>query len=123
MASIYCFEYGWVHQRWSANARVDYFERHWLYFFGFGFPVSFVSYFCPKFIDAGVFALFFPLFVLTATRAEPKALQQCPRQLQKLPLFIIVQDRGAKELQEMGVSCFLVRLFEGGAGASQTSKK
>ena len=22
-------------------------QRHWLYFFGFGFPVSFVSYFCP----------------------------------------------------------------------------
>ncbi|CAK9004665.1 unnamed protein product [Durusdinium trenchii] len=103
MASIYCFEYGWVHQRWSANARVDYFERHWLYFSGFGFPVSFVSYFCPRFIDAGVFALFFPLFVLTATRAEPKALQECPKQLQRLPLFFIVQ----------GVSCFLVRLFEG----------
>eukprot|EP00913_Durusdinium_trenchii_P011376 g10687.t1 len=85
--------YGWVHQRWSANARVDYFERHWLYFSGFGFPVSFVSYFCPRFIDAGVFALFFPLFVLTATRAEPKALQECPKQLQRLPLFFIVQEK------------------------------
>eukprot|EP00435_Cladocopium_sp_Y103_P063109 s298_g24.t1 len=106
MASIYCFEYGWVHQRWSANARVDYFECHWLYFFGFGFPVSFVSYFCPRFIDAGVFALFFPVFVLTATRAEPKALQQCPKQLQRLPLFMVVQ----------GVSCFLVRIFEGATG-------
>ena len=51
-------------------------QHHWLYFSGFGFPVSFISYFCPRFIDAGVFALFFPLFLLTATRAEPKALQR-----------------------------------------------
>lgn len=113
MASIYCFEYRWVHQRWTANARVDYFERHWLYFFGFGFPVSFLSVLCPRFIDAGVFALFFPLFVLTATKAEPKALQQCPTSLQRLPLFIVVQ----------GVSCFLVRLFEGKTRAEASKVK
>jgi len=44
LASIYCFEYRWVHLRWTSNARLDYFERHWLYFAGFGFPVSFISF-------------------------------------------------------------------------------
>lgn len=98
---------------WGSGAMNFCGQCHWLYFFGFGFPVSFVSYFClapsfqcrrprmtldfanfyyslmkfsisfcpfisflktlkeltqfpgPRFIDAGVFALFFPLFVLT----------------------------------------------------------
>jgi len=112
MASIYSFEYRWVHLRWTSNARLDYFEQHWLYFAGFGFPVSLASLLCPRFIDAGVFALFFPMFILTATRAEPKMLQQAPETLQRLPLFKAVQ----------GTSCLLVRLFEGslGAGAPKT---
>eukprot|EP00931_Biecheleriopsis_adriatica_P003912 TRINITY_DN105660_c0_g1_i1.p1 TRINITY_DN105660_c0_g1~~TRINITY_DN105660_c0_g1_i1.p1 ORF type:complete len:334 (-),score=64.69 TRINITY_DN105660_c0_g1_i1:52-1026(-) len=113
MASIYCFEYRWVHQRWTSNARLDYFERHWLYFAGFGFPVSFVSLLCPRFIDAGVFALFFPLFVLTATRAEPKALQQCPELLRKLPLFAAVQ----------GVSTRFIRFFEGHLGGGSKKER
>merc|ERR1719428_1450752 len=86
LASMYCFEYRWVHLRWSSNARLDYFERHWLYFAGFGFPVSLVSFLCPRFIDAGVFALLFPLCLLTATVAEPRALKAAP--LRRLPIFI-----------------------------------
>jgi len=103
LASIYCFEYRWVHQRWTSNERLDYFERHWLYFAGFGFPVSFVSFLCPRFIDAGVFALLFPVFVLTASNAEPKELQSWPTPLRRLPVFAAVQ----------GSSCLMLRLFEG----------
>lgn len=102
LASIYCFEYRWVHLRWTSNARLDYFERHWLYFAGFGFPVSLVSFLCPRFVDAGVFALFFPLCLLTATAAEPKPLRALPTPVRRLPVFVVVQ----------GVSCYLLRLFE-----------
>jgi len=103
LASIYCFEYRWVHLRWTSNARLDYFERHWLYFAGFGFPVSIISFICPRFIDAGVFALFFPLLVLMATIAEPKELKRAPALLQQLPVFVVIQ----------GTSCLVLRLFEG----------
>lgn len=103
LASIYCFEYRWVHLRWTSNARVDYVERHWLYFAGFGFPMSFVSFLCPRFIDAGVFALLFPLCILTATTAEPRALQKAPVSLRRLPIFLVVQ----------GSSCMMLRFFEG----------
>lgn len=103
LASIYCFEYRWVHLRWDANARLDYFERHWLYFAGFGFPVSIVSFVCPRFVDTGVFALLFPLCILTATTAEPRALKVAPRPLRRLPIFCAVQ----------GVSCLVLRVFEG----------
>lgn len=103
MASIYCFEYRWCHLGWTSNARVDYFEGHWLYFAGFGFPVSLLILCCPRFIDTGVFALFFPIFILTATKAEPKALETWPCRLRRLPVFMVVQ----------GISCLLVRVFEG----------
>merc|ERR1719238_1388573 len=91
LASIYCFEYRWVHLRWGSNARLDYFERHWLYFAGFGFPVSLASFLSPRFIDTGVFALLFPLCILTATGAEPRPLRKAPRHLRRLPIFVAVQ--------------------------------
>jgi len=103
LASIYCFEYRWVHLRWGSNARLDYFERHWLYFAGFGFPVSVVSFVSPRFVDTGVFALLFPLCILTATTAEPRALKVAPACLRRLPIFLAVQC----------VSCLVLRHFEG----------
>jgi len=103
LVSIYCFEYRWAHMQWSSRARLNYFERHWLYFAGFGFPVSFVTFLCPKFIDTGVFALLFPACILTATTAEPRELRKAPRMLRQLPIFAAVQ----------GISCLVLRLFEG----------
>eukprot|EP00933_Yihiella_yeosuensis_P041240 TRINITY_DN35654_c1_g1_i1.p1 TRINITY_DN35654_c1_g1~~TRINITY_DN35654_c1_g1_i1.p1 ORF type:complete len:322 (+),score=38.80 TRINITY_DN35654_c1_g1_i1:48-968(+) len=103
MASVYSFEYRWVHLHWTSNARLDYFENHWLYFAGFGFPVSLLSFLCPRFIDAGVFALFFPIFILTATTAEPKALEKSSSCFKRLPIFMIVQ----------GISSLLIRGLEG----------
>jgi etoposide-induced 2.4 mRNA len=109
LASIYCFEYRWVHLRWKTEVRLDYFERHWLYFAGFGFPVSVVSFLCPRFVDAGVFALLFPLCILTATTAEPQAIKTAPAPLRRLPIFMVVQ----------GVSCRILRIFEGRISGEQ----
>lgn len=103
LASMYCFEYRWVHLRWASNTRLDYFERHWLYFAGFGFPVSVVSFLCPRFVDAGVFALLFPLCILTATTAEPRAIKAGPAPLRRLPIFSVAQ----------AVCSRLLRVFEG----------
>lgn len=103
LASIYCFEYRWMYQRWGSAARLDYFERHWLYFVGFGFPLSLVTYLCPRFVDYGVFALLFPIFILMSATAEPHELRKAPHCLRRLPVFVVVQ----------WVSYFLLRLFEG----------
>eukprot|EP00446_Apocalathium_sp_SHHI-4_P035643 CAMPEP_0177323238 /NCGR_PEP_ID=MMETSP0368-20130122/16637_1 /TAXON_ID=447022 ORGANISM="Scrippsiella hangoei-like, Strain SHHI-4" /NCGR_SAMPLE_ID=MMETSP0368 /ASSEMBLY_ACC=CAM_ASM_000363 /LENGTH=353 /DNA_ID=CAMNT_0018782993 /DNA_START=89 /DNA_END=1150 /DNA_ORIENTATION=+ len=108
LASIYCFEYRWVHLRWTSNERLDYFEKHWLYFAGFGFPVSVVSFLCPRFIDAGMFAVLFPMCILTAIAAEPRALRLAPGVFRRLPVFAVVQ----------GSSCLLLRLFEGRLGGA-----
>eukprot|EP00927_Polykrikos_kofoidii_P060825 TRINITY_DN55733_c0_g1_i1.p1 TRINITY_DN55733_c0_g1~~TRINITY_DN55733_c0_g1_i1.p1 ORF type:complete len:332 (+),score=38.19 TRINITY_DN55733_c0_g1_i1:166-1161(+) len=108
LASIYCFEYRWVHLQWTSNQRLEYFEKHWLYFAGFGFPMSFVTFLCPRFIDAGVFALLFPLCILKATKAEPCRLRIAPARLKRLPVFCVVQ----------GMSCLALRFFEGRLTAS-----
>eukprot|EP00928_Gymnodinium_smaydae_P041805 TRINITY_DN28248_c0_g1_i1.p1 TRINITY_DN28248_c0_g1~~TRINITY_DN28248_c0_g1_i1.p1 ORF type:complete len:423 (+),score=63.97 TRINITY_DN28248_c0_g1_i1:166-1269(+) len=108
LASIYCFEYRWVHLQWTSNQRLAYFEAHWLYFVGFGFPASFISFMCPRFVDAGVFALLFPLCILEAVSAEPRALKRVPSFVRSLPVFFIVQ----------GVSCMALRIFEGRLAAS-----
>ncbi|CAD7933976.1 unnamed protein product [Amoebophrya sp. A25] len=57
-----------------------------LYFAGFGFPIGFVSYVSPRFIDNGIFALVFPLFILTAAVAQPVELKS----LRQVPIFYLV---------------------------------
>eukprot|EP00929_Paragymnodinium_shiwhaense_P099170 TRINITY_DN60725_c0_g1_i2.p1 TRINITY_DN60725_c0_g1~~TRINITY_DN60725_c0_g1_i2.p1 ORF type:complete len:424 (-),score=28.53 TRINITY_DN60725_c0_g1_i2:90-1361(-) len=103
LASIYCFEYRWVHLQWTSNQRVEYFESHWLYFAGFGFPMSLVCFWCPRFVDVGVFALLFPLFILQATSAEPCKLRSAPRIFRRLPVFFFVQ----------GFCCSALKAVEG----------
>ena len=74
LASLYCFEYRWVFLGWNSHQRLSYFESHWLYFCGFGFPIAFLSYTSPTFIDNGIFALIFPFFILTSSVASPQGL-------------------------------------------------
>mmetsp|Transcript_97985 Transcript_97985/g.204401 ORF Transcript_97985/g.204401 Transcript_97985/m.204401 type:complete len:340 (-) Transcript_97985:152-1171(-) len=112
LGSIYCFEYRWVHLRWTSNERLECFEGHWVYFFGFGFPISLLTFFCPRFVDSGVFALFFPLCIMTAIAAEPKPLKLAPTFLKRLPVFAVVQ----------GVSCVLLKVFEGQLGGGSVAK-
>ena len=71
LVSTYCFEYRWTHLGWKSPERVRYFQDHWVYFLGFGFPVALLSCISPKFIDGGVFALIFPICMLTASVAQP----------------------------------------------------
>lgn len=102
LASIYCFEYRWVHLQWTSKQRLEYFESHWLYFAGFGFPMSFICYCCPRFVDTGVFALLFPLCILKATTAKPCRLEGAPRMWRRLPVFVFVQ----------GLSSYVLKAFE-----------
>ena len=70
---------------WTSADRLGYFERHWLYFFGFGTPIGVLCFISPRFIDNGIFALIFPLFILTSSVAVPRELKQ--HRLRKLPIF------------------------------------
>ncbi|CAG8547198.1 6137_t:CDS:10, partial [Dentiscutata heterogama] len=69
--AYYSFEYKWINQGWSLEQRIGYFEERWSYFAGFGFLFTVITFFVDQFLSAGVFALFFPLYIIMATNAIP----------------------------------------------------
>ncbi|ORX94078.1 EI24-domain-containing protein [Basidiobolus meristosporus CBS 931.73] len=94
--AYYSFEYKWINKGWSLDQRLNYFEEHWAYFAGFGFPGTICSFFFPSFINVGVFALLFPLFIIMANKAVP--MPQRPSRaranlsiLEKMPIFYLAK--------------------------------
>lgn len=71
--SYYCFEYQWVYKGWNIEQRLSYMERHWAYFFGFGFPGTLLTFFLSFLRSGAVFALIYPTFIIMAMMATPKA--------------------------------------------------
>eukprot|EP00736_Rhodelphis_marinus_P007702 Rmarinus@m.17642 len=69
--ALYCFEYKWANQSWTLTRRCDYFEKHWIYFLGFGTPCTIATYFFPTFLSGGIWALLFPFLIITAVVSRP----------------------------------------------------
>jgi len=105
LASLYAFEYKWVSLKWNTAERMQYFEKHWLYFLGFGLPVSTLSIFMPRLVDTGVFAILFPFFIFTSTMAHPKPITSKSNFMfpSRIPIFIVAQIVGR----------FVFRVMEG----------
>jgi len=98
--AFYAFDYSWSYKtNYNTERKLHYFERHWLYMMGFGAPNALASYFFPFFINAGVWAMIFPLFIVLAMLANPPSLPS-PRSnhsildriaLKPLPIFYCAQ--------------------------------
>lgn len=56
---------------WTLPKRLDFFQRHWAYFLGWGLPFTLMTYFIPFFHASAVFAIFFPFFIIIAVCAKP----------------------------------------------------
>jgi len=69
--SLYCFEYTWLNAGWSLEKRLEYFERHWLYFLGFGLPFTLPTSFLTFLYNSATFAVVFPIYIIIATVANP----------------------------------------------------
>ncbi len=69
--ALYSFEYKWSFLSWNLNKRLGYFERHWIYFFGFGTPLALITVLFPKFLGSGIYALCFPCFLIVSIVAKP----------------------------------------------------
>lgn len=102
LASLYAFEYRWVSLKWNTGERLQYLEKHWIYFFGFGFPVSLLCFAMPRFVDTGVFAILFPLFIFTSTMAQPKAAQNSRVFPSRIPIFTVAHT----------IACYVLRIAE-----------
>ena len=72
--SLYSFEYKWALQGWRLETRLDFFERRWSYFAGFGCPAALLGVLFPRLIASGVFAMAFPMFIILAVIAKPLPL-------------------------------------------------
>lgn len=70
MYAYYFFEYKWDYSELSFDERLDFFESNWAFFAGFGTPCVLATFFFPLLENLAVFAICFPLFVMTAARTN-----------------------------------------------------
>jgi etoposide-induced 2.4 mRNA len=73
--AVYCFEY-----KWQSKGFVEYFETRWVYFVGFGAPLTAVSYLLPSFFSAyPIVSILVPFFCLSAQHGRPTPQLFIPR--------------------------------------------
>ncbi|WIA37364.1 hypothetical protein OEZ86_014292 [Tetradesmus obliquus] len=90
--AYYCFDYKWALQGARLPQRLAFFEAHWAFFAGFGFPCVAATAFFPMHIGAALANLLFPAFILVAAGADPLAAQRrvvAPEgsSLRSIPIF------------------------------------
>jgi hypothetical protein len=73
--SLYCFEYKWGTDSYLQK-NLAFFEQNAAYFMGFGFIFALCTKFFPFLLSTGIYAILFPIFVLTAVRATPPAVNK-----------------------------------------------
>ncbi|KAI9179541.1 hypothetical protein H9P43_004869 [Blastocladiella emersonii ATCC 22665] len=71
MYAMYSFEYKWASQGWSLEARLRHMEERWPYYLGFGLPTTALTFYGNPIVTGAVFALLFPLYIITATMTTP----------------------------------------------------
>lgn len=72
--SLYCFEYKWGTDSYLQK-NLAFFEQNAPYFMGFGFIFALLTKFFPFLLSTGIYAILFPIFLLTAVRATPPAVK------------------------------------------------
>ncbi|TRY63687.1 hypothetical protein TCAL_13132 [Tigriopus californicus] len=68
--ALYCFEYKWFNQGLELHRRLHFVEQDWPYFLGFGLPLALITSAPSSLVVRGcVFAMIFPLFIVSANQA------------------------------------------------------
>uniref|UniRef100_A0A1Q3FB80 Putative p53-mediated apoptosis protein n=1 Tax=Culex tarsalis TaxID=7177 RepID=A0A1Q3FB80_CULTA len=92
LCSLYAFEYKWFNMGWELHKRLTYIETNWPFFIGFGLPLAILSELPGSFfINGCVFAVLFPLFILSANEATPK-VSVCETPLKLFSLVVAITN-------------------------------
>ncbi len=69
--SFYCFEYRWVLEGKTFHKEIQSLEHNALYYLGFGMPFTLITCYFPVLLGNGIWALVFPLFMVTSILSNP----------------------------------------------------
>lgn len=69
--ALYSYDYKWSMSKLSLLNRLGNFELYWLYYVGYGLPLTTITCIFPQFFNTGIFALLFPIFAILAIIAKP----------------------------------------------------
>ena len=60
VSAWYSFEYAWNSLHYTLEKKVQLLEENWVFFIGFGTPLTLMTFFSPFTLNQGIFALLFP---------------------------------------------------------------
>lgn len=69
--SLFIFDFRFKQNDSSMNQKLAFFNRHWIYFSGFGTPITLASSFVSFFNSSAIYALLLPAFLIMSLRATP----------------------------------------------------
>ena len=73
--SYYLFEQHWLKNGWAFSERVKFLDSRWAYFIGFGFPITFISWWSSDpLVNLALFSLLYPFYSVMATSVMPQPL-------------------------------------------------
>mmetsp|Transcript_21507 Transcript_21507/g.24005 ORF Transcript_21507/g.24005 Transcript_21507/m.24005 type:complete len:331 (+) Transcript_21507:38-1030(+) len=109
--SLWCFQY-----RWSVNFPAQeplrrmkslfiYFEYHWIYFIGFGLPLT-TAFFLPGLLKWGLSSLLFPMVVAAASQASPTRVPR--RYARVLPQRLLIFEQ-AQQINNVVTGLFHIK--------------
>eukprot|EP00127_Corallochytrium_limacisporum_P003380 Clim_evm8s149 gene=Clim_evmTU8s149 len=76
--SLWAFEYLWQHLGLGLDRRLALVEKRWVYFLGFGTPVTALTFVMSLVTSSAVFAIVFPLSIIAAAYSKPRSLRGHP---------------------------------------------
>lgn len=70
--SFSSMEYRLINLGWPLPKRLEFFEKNYIYYLGYGTPFTVVYFTLPYLVSIGITSCLFPLFIILAQKARPR---------------------------------------------------
>lgn len=85
--SFYICEFKLIYFGKDLHERIMYFERHWLYFLGYGLPLALVYTFLPFALTCSIYVCWSTLLIINTVNIKPKLHKDIHRKIARIPVF------------------------------------